>query len=563
MDVYSHGARIGVTGSCHELRINTDPQHRSSLLIDCGLFQGAETSGAGADSEHQEIEFPIDHIKALIITHCHIDHVGRLPWLLGAGFDRPIYCTRATAHLLPFVIEDAIKVGITRNRDLIDQVIGRLESQLRPVDYDDWVDLTELVNAKGRAEAQEPDQIRIRFRQAGHILGSSFVEVERYIEPETQSEPKSVESRDAQSARTSANEKKRNSTPESSQLSNPKVERVVFSGDLGCKNTPLLPDPAPLEFADLLVIESTYGNRNHEQRETRQQRLKSVIEHCVADRGAVLIPAFSIGRTQELLYELEDIIHQCKTEALEREQTIRESKSETSGNHADSGNIDAEGIGKNGTTNRAETPAESVWKDMVVILDSPMAAQFTQQYRRMKDLWDAEAKERLAENRHPLNFERMHIVDSHTDHERLVNYLKSTADPCIVIAASGMCTGGRMVNYLQALLPDPRTDVLFVGYQAQGTPGRDIQTYGPRGGYVDLDGQRTWIKAQVYTLGGYSAHADQQELLEFIASAYEHLGDTHGTRHGVKAVQIVHGDDDAREAFAKVIQERFPEIRII
>jgi metallo-beta-lactamase family protein len=450
MNIIHHGAREGVTGSCHQLEVSDS----SSLLIDCGLFQGAETSGQGADASHQEIEFSLDTIKALIITHCHIDHVGRLPWLLIAGFRGPIYCSRASAELLPLVIEDALKVGLTRNGSIIRAVQRMVSSQLRPVEYDTWLGL------------KDP-KVKIRFRQAGHILGSAYVEIER-----------------------------------------PDGYRVVFSGDLGCKNTPLLPDPAPLERADILVLESTYGNRNHEDRSTRQQRLRAVIERCVADRGAVLIPAFSIGRTQELLYELEDIIHQAREAAFAGEA--------------------------------------SNWKELQVILDSPLAAKFTEQYLRMKALWDDEAKTRLDEARHPLNFTRLHTIDDHTQHMDLVRYLEQSGDPCIVVAASGMCTGGRMANYLKALLPDPRTDVLFVGYQAAGTPGRSIQQYGPSGGYVDLDGERIWIKAQIHTLGGYSAHADQRELLEFMDSPTP-----------VKRVRLVHGDPEAKQALANKILDRF------
>ena len=443
--IYHHGARDGVTGSCHELTL----RNGRGLLVDIGLFQGAETSSDGSNASVQTVDFPIAHIDALVLTHCHIDHVGRLPWLLTAGFRGPIYCTRATALLLPLVIEDALKVGITHNRGLIDAVLNTMQRQLVPVDYDAWTSLS------------SPD-VSLRFRQAGHILGSSYVEVE---------------------------------------LTN--GERIVFSGDLGCKNSPLLPDPTPLERADVLVLESTYGDRNHENRSQRQLRLRKVIEHCVSDRGTVLIPAFSIGRTQELLYELEDIIHQCEGEAL------------------------AEGVR---------------WQDMVVILDSPMAAQFTRQYRAMRDLWDAEARSRIAEQRHPLNFERLHVINSHAEHQRIINYLRQSGDPCIVIAASGMCTGGRMLNYLKALLPDPRTDVVFVGYQAEGTPGRAIQQYGPGGGYVDLDDERIWIKAEIHTLGGYSAHADQQELVDFVKAA-EYVGD----------IRLVHGDLPAKTALADVL----------
>lgn len=183
------------------------------------------------------------------------------------------------------------------------------------------------------------------------------------------------------------------------------------------------------------------------------------------------------GRTQELLYELEDLIH-----------------------------------------------SNTDWAKMTVILDSPLASQYTAMYRRLRQQWDDEAKQRLADDRHPLNFERLHIVESHEQHEQLVELLRYSGTPAIVIAASGMCSGGRIVNYLKELLPDARTDLIFVGYQAEGTPGRDIQRYAEHGlgsgssGYVVLDHQRIAINARIHTLGGYSAHADQRKFLKFFTS---------------------------------------------
>lgn len=442
-----HGAWNNVTGSCHELNISPE----CSVLIDCGLFQGNDSPPG---NNGQNIEFSIQNVQALFITHCHIDHVGRLPWLLIAGFRGPIYCSEATALLLPLVIEDAIRLSFTRDSKLINATKNLISKQLIPVSYNQWT----TVELPGATPFQA------RFQQAGHILGSAYIEFEIA------------------------------------------EKRIVFSGDLGCKNTPLLPDPTPLQRADLLVLESTYGNRNHEDRSQRQLRLRKVIEHCVEDGGAVLIPAFSIGRTQELLYELEDIIH------------------------------------KHGN-------AENHWKDIQVILDSPLAAQFTRQYRKMKKLWDCEAKSRLQDNRHPLNFDRLHIIESHSQHQALVQHLKASGTPCIVIASSGMCTGGRISNYLKALLPDKRTDVVFVGYQASGTPGADILRYGPRGGYVVMDQERVEIRAQVHSLGGYSAHADQNELLEFVEHAVEN--------GGIGEIRLVHGEPEAKSALQAILQQRF------
>ena len=166
---------------------------------------------------------------------------------------------------------------------------------------------------------------------------------------------------------------------------------------------------------------------------------------------------------------------------------------------------------------------------------------------------DAEALERVREGRHPLSFAQVRTVNSHSDHLRVVEHLRKTRYPAIVIAASGMCAGGRIVNYLKALIDDPVTDILFVGYQAAGTPGRDIQQYGPQGGYVELDGERFDIRATIHTIGGYSAHADQPDLLRFAT----------GMRRPPDEVRIVHGDEDAKQRLRMLLAQRLPRTRLV
>ncbi len=251
-----HGATNGVTGSCHRLSLHGGP----ALLVDCGLFQGAEVSG-GAERA-TAIDFPLHNVEALLLTHCHIDHVGRIPYLMAAGFDKPIYATEATAHLLPLVIEDAVKLGISRDEKLIDLVLRRLKHLLRPIPYKQWFSIDGMPGT------------RAKFKVAGHILGSAYIECD-------------IKQADKSS------------------------HRVLFSGDLGAPYSPLLPAPKSPWRADTLVIESTYGDRVHESRRARRRQLKALIERGLQNKGSILIPAFSIGRTQELLYEIEEIIHRA------------------------------------------------------------------------------------------------------------------------------------------------------------------------------------------------------------------------------------------------------------
>jgi len=454
--IIHHGAVNGVTGSCHELQLDKN----NSVLIDCGLFQGAETSGAGSSFERLNIEFSVQPIKALIVTHCHIDHVGRIPYLMAAGFDGSIYCTESTARLLPLVLEDAVKIGFTKNRRLINQFLKVLKNKIVAVPYGQWqkIDMPE-----------SEDTLKIKFKPAGHILGSAYIECDV------------------------------------------NKQRITFSGDLGGPYTPLLPNPKSPYKTDVLVLESTYGDKNHVNRKQRKIQLKERVVQCLQNKGVVLIPAFSIGRTQELLYELEEIIHQ------NREKTIYQ---------------------------------QLIWDDLEIIVDSPLASKFTEVYKELKPHWDAEAKRKVKRGRHPLSFEQLTTINEHQEHLATVEYLKKTARPCIVLAASGMCAGGRIVNYLKALIEDKRTDVLFVGYQAVGTAGRNIQQYADQNGYVEMDDERYTINAGVYTLSGYSAHADQNTLIRFIKRM----------RIKPKEIRLVHGDEQAKRVLKENLQNLFPDI---
>lgn len=449
--IIHHGAVDGVTGSCHEYLMTPD----YAVLIDCGLFQGDE-QGSG-NKANLAINFPISHIRALIVTHVHIDHVGRVPYLLAAGFTGPIYCSEASAHLLPLVLEDALKVGVTRDEQLIAGFLRAVGRQIVPCKFNTWLPLP-VVHAQLKP--------KFRLQKAGHILGSAYVEIKHQV------------------------------------AAKPFI--TVFSGDLGAPYSPLLPAPKPPYAANVVVLESTYGDKLHSNRRERLQHLQQVLVKALQDNGTVVFPAFSIGRTQELLYELESLFHKLKGQAIHKQ--LR-------------------------------------WDDLIVIVDSPLAAKFNVAYQQLVTCWDDEARNRVAKGRHPLSFEQLHTIDSHAEHLAAVKLLASTGKPAIVIAASGMCEGGRVVNYLKALLGDPIHQIVFVGYQARGTLGAAIQRFGPSKGYVNIDGQRIDIQADVLTLSGYSAHADKKGLIQFIK----------GMHRSPQQVRIVHGDNDAKAELKRAL----------
>lgn len=449
-----HGGTRGVTGSCHQLHLGPS----TSLLVDCGLEQGSDAPPGAASAP---LGFDIQGIQALVITHVHLDHVGRIPALLAAGYRGPILCSEPSARLLPLVLEDAYKLSISSEPAQVARYLDFIHDLIVPLPFEQWHTVVEY---PGLA-------CRIRLQRAGHLLGSAYVEC------------------DMQHEHTNT--------------------RYVFSGDLGACGSPLLRPVQPPERADVLVLESTYGDRLHPQAGDRRQRLEDAIDRALADKGTLLIPAFSLGRTQELLYELEDILH-------------RKALLNTSGPAPDGEPID--------------------WSQLPIILDSPLAQRITRVYRELHEYWNAEARARVAAGRDPLGFSQLISVDTHTRHQQVVNYLKSTGRPAIVIAGNGMCSGGRIVNYLKAMLGDSRHEVMFVGYQAKGTPGAVIQASEGAQGFVqvDLDGRMYEVRLKVITLGGFSGHADQRGLVSFSLQ-----GQTPARR-----IVLVHGEAKAKHALA-------------
>lgn len=439
MKLVHHGAHEGVTGSCHQYWLT----EKQSVLVDCGTFQGRDARS----NPNPEINFSLEGVASLLLTHVHIDHVGRVPYLLGAGFKAPIYCSRPTAKLLPLVMEDALRIGFTKNKRAIDFFLKHIGEMLRPLPYGKW----HAIEAGAK----------IRLSPAGHVLGSTIFE---------------IESKDGTVA--------------------------VFSGDLGPKESPLLNPPVSPPRADLLVLESTYGDRLHQPLKDRQHQLESILCKTLENGGVTIIPAFSLGRTQDLLLEMNNIFerleHYCLCEHLD---------------------------------------------DVRVIVDSPLGSRYTEIYNQLQEYWGDEAQRVLTIDDQPLVFRNLETVRDHKEHLATLAELTHEHAPAIVIAGSGMCTGGRVVNYLKKLLGREATDVVFVGFQASGTPGHYIQNSGD---WVRLDGKRIDIRAATHTISGYSAHADQADLIRFVE----------GFEERPKQIRLVHGEYQAKQTLAEELTKR-------
>jgi metallo-beta-lactamase family protein len=437
------GAAGTVTGSSYLVTANG-----RQILLDCGLFQGPKDL---RQRNWSKAPFDAGRVEAVVLSHAHIDHSGYLPLLVRHGFRGPILCTPGTADLLGVLLPDAAHLqeeeAATANR------YGY--SKHRPA-----LPLYTAPDAQAALRLIEPRPYGEQFtvtpgmaatlRRAGHILGSATVEL---------------------------------------QLGGPDPFRLVFSGDLGRWGRPILRDPEPVPEADTLLVESTYGDRTHPP--SSMEALARVVVEASERGGALLVPAFAVGRTQELVWVLRQL--------------------------EEAGRI-------------ASLP---------VYIDSPMAINVSDIYCRHPEDHALDMKLLMDEKRCPLCCKQYHLA--HTpDESKALNHHKG---PLVIISASGMATGGRILHHLKLRLPDPRTTVLLVGFQSVGTRGRALQE-GAR--TVRIHGQDVPVRARVETLSGLSAHADREEILRWLSGFRRPPGQTY----------VVHGEPGPAQSLADALQAR-------
>lgn len=426
------GADLEVTGSCHLLSIGD-----KNYLIDCGLFQGGQFI---EDLNWRPFPFDSKALKAVIVTHAHLDHVGRLPKLIKEGYDGPIYATPATAELARLVLLDAVEVMryASKKNDVPmlfeERDVNETIRHFRTLDYE-------------KTLRMEHD-VHLKFKDAGHILGSAFVKIEA------------------------------------------EGKIMVFSGDIGNSHVPIVRETRPLGQADYLLLESTYGSIIHESPADRIYFLQEAIVKTMKRGGVLMIPSFSLERTQEVLYEL---------------NCLAENKM---------------------------IPAVPIY------LDSPLAASATDVYKKYPQYFDEAAKYLLGRGDDFFAFPGLQITRDAVE-SKAINDVPA---PKIIIAGSGMMNGGRILHHLLRYLPDSKSCLLVISYQSAGTLGRRLHDGAKK---VRIYGQEVAVRAEIKSIGSYSAHGDQNKLTEWVKSA----------KRLPKKVFLVHGEPEAEKALEKRLKK--------
>lgn len=420
MHLLFYGAAETVTGSKHLVTIRN-----TKILLDCGMFQGR------LENIHElNANFPYEpsSVDYLILSHAHIDHSGLIPYFVKRGFSGTIFATHATKDLASVLLADSAEIQLA-DAEFMNKRIEKMHLDMKPLEplyIPPDVD-NALRHFQGLAYAEThliTDEIYLTFYDAGHILGSSVVVLEDRKEG----------------------------------------KKLIFTGDLGRKGLPILKDPVQVTEGDVLLMESTYGNREHDTVKNMEEDVASVISRTIGRGGKVLIPAFSIGRTQEIIY----ILHRL--------------------------------------WNAGKLPA------VPIFVDSPLSSNATEIFIRHPECYDKETFDQfLLQEQNPFHFSNINYLRT-VDESKALNERK---EPCIIISASGMCENGRVLHHLKQILPDSRNSVLCVGYMAQGTIGRRLIEGDKQ---VTIHGKPRQVQADIVPLNSFSAHADKFELLAYAAA---------------------------------------------
>ena len=445
MHVEFSGAAREVTGSCHILRIGG-----RTILLDCGLFQGKRSE---TQQKNLRLPCPIEEIDAIVLSHAHIDHAGRLPYLVARGYEKTIWSTAATRDLSAIMLADSAHI---QEKDA-EFLARRKQSFVEPMytGEDAKQTIARMIGVPLRRTVEVVPGVRLTFVEAGHILGSASVVLD---------------------------------------CSENGVERrLVFSGDIGRPGLPIIRDPVPPDGADVVIMESTYGDRNHEDVSGSRERLGAIVRETAARGGRILIPAFAVGRTQEVLYELH---------MLQRESQIPE---------------------------------------IPIFIDSPLAIDATTIFEMHPDLFDR-GEDLIHEVREVFHFPRVRF----TREVEASKALNTMSGPMIIIAASGMAESGRILHHLANGADDPRNTILIVGFMAEHTLGRRIVE---RRAHLRIFGDEIPLRARVEVVNGYSAHAGQSELVAWVEAVR-----TQSSR--LERVFLVHGEDGPRAVFEGILSSR-------
>lgn len=449
------GAAGEVTGSQHLLETAN-----LRVLLDCGFFQGRRAESRRKNEKFRCVPSKLDGV---ILSHAHIDHCGNLPGLYKAGFRGPIFCTPATADVAAIMLRDSAKIQhedakyISRHLEAGAPPIEPLYSErdaravaelFEPLPYDEWHELS--------------PEFRLRFSDAGHILGSAISEMQIQDKGE--------------------------------------MRRVVFSGDLGRRDVPILHDPTPVAGCDILICESTYGNRVHPPAQDIKRKLHEIIHAAANCGGRVIIPAFSLGRTQQVVYYLNDLRH------------------------------------------------HGLLPDIPVYVDSPLSVRITDVFRRHHDIMDHDAQQILERDDDLFEFPELTYIRTPQESAAL-NHMRGAF---VVIAASGMCENGRVRHHLKHAVPDDRNTIVIIGYQAENTLGRRIVERQPK---LHIFNRLLPLRAKVETINGLSAHADVNDFKWW----FEQMAN----EGGVGQAFLVHGEPDSAEALSQTIRDFCDEDPII